>query len=92
MSGEAETSTPLESHFPIYSKRQSSMLKKSPRIREIPNFSRVTFELGDEDMPVAKRFFIGEGLYSNSQSEKERTGFDFGFSKTERFERVVAAK
>ena len=91
MIGYAETFTPIKSHFPIYSKRKSSVLGESFLTGQRPASLRVHFEIGDEDARVAKRDVVGEGLYGRLQTENERTRTDIGLSDNESIVRVVAA-
>ena len=92
LTGEAETSTQVKSHFVFYSEKNSRMLEESPQRHKTRTSSRVTFEIGDEETTVAKRVVIREDLCSRSQTEIERTGTDIMFPVIESIGRIVAVE
>ena len=68
------------------------MLGESVLSGQRPALSRVNFEIGDEEAPVAKHVVVGESLCGQSQTENERTGTDIGLLEIESITRVVTAE
>ena len=76
-SGGAETSTPINCRFPIYSKRKSSMFWESSGKCQAPASTQVIFDIGEERAPDAQRA-VGGMLCSRPETAIRRNSTDIG--------------